>query len=57
MMPPSRVALEISGGLARIKFINSPRHNAMDLQFLQRACGCGDAMFHGSRAEGRAAGG
>jgi len=33
MMPPSRVALEISGGLARIKSINSPRHNAMDLQF------------------------
>jgi len=33
MMPPSRVALEITGGLARITLINPPRHNAMDLQF------------------------
>jgi 2-(1,2-epoxy-1,2-dihydrophenyl)acetyl-CoA isomerase len=33
MISPSRVALEITGGLARITLINPPRHNAMDLQF------------------------
>ncbi len=32
-MPLSRVALEITGGLARITLVNPPRHNAMDLQF------------------------
>ncbi len=32
-MPPSRVAFEITRGLARITFVNPARHNAMDLQF------------------------
>ena len=32
-MPPSRVALEITAGLARITLVNPLRHNAMDLQF------------------------
>lgn len=34
-MPPSRVALEIAKGLAKITFINPARHHAIDLQFCQ----------------------
>jgi len=48
-MPSPRVVLEITGGLAHIRFVNPSRHNAMDLQFCNELA---DAATRCSTADG-----